>query len=68
MMNLTQNVLKYFGLDSSRICLVKRLHHHYVKSVQIRTYSGPHSVPMRENTARLTPNTDTFHAVYDFVV
>ena len=53
---------------------------HSVKSVRIQSYSGPHfpafwpnterynvllySVRMRENLTRITPNTDTFHAVY----
>ena len=30
--------------------------YHYVKSVRIRSYSGPYSVRMRENT-RISPNT-----------
>ena len=45
-----------------------------VKSVRIRSFSGPYfpafglnispySVRMRENTEQKTPNTDTFHAV-----
>ena len=36
---------------------------HCVKSVRIWSYTGPYSVRMRENTDRITTNTDTFHAV-----
>ena len=34
---------------------------HYVESVRIRSYSGPYSGKM---WTRITPNTDTFHAVW----
>ena len=36
---------------------------HYVKSVGIRSFSGPYSVRMRENTEQKKPNTDIFHAI-----
>ena len=44
---------------------------HYVKSVSIRSYSGPHFPAFGLNIqsecgkmqTRITPNTDTFHAV-----
>ena len=50
------------------IKVVNVLYSHCVKSVRIRSYSGPYSVRMRENTARITPNTDTFYAVCDTLV
>ena len=36
-----------------------------VKSVRIPSYSGPHfpAFGLRENATRITPNTNTFHAV-----
>ena len=42
-------------------CLVKIKH--CVKSVRIRSFSGPYSVQMRENTVQETPNTNTFYAM-----
>ena len=33
---------------------------HFVKSVRIRSFSGPLSVRIRENTDQKTPNTDAF--------
>ena len=42
---------------------------HCVKSVRIRSYSGPYGVSLRiqsecgKTRTRITPNTDTFHAV-----
>ena len=35
---------------------------HCVKTVRIRSFSGPYSVRMRKIRTRKTPNTDTFHA------
>ena len=40
---------------------------HCVKSVRIRSFSGPYSVRMWEIRTRKTPNTDTFHAVINFI-
>ena len=36
---------------------------HCVKSVRIRSYSGPYSVRMRENADQNNLNTDTFQTV-----
>ena len=36
---------------------------HCVKSVRIRSFSGPYSVQIREIRTKKTSNTDTFHAV-----
>ena len=44
-----------------------KLAEHCLKSVRIRSYSGPYSVRMREIQTRATANTDTFHAVEIYV-
>ena len=56
---LTQR--KFTWLQWSRKKISKTWH--CVKSVRIRCYTVPY-FPARENTDRITPNTDTFHAVW----
>ena len=40
---------------------------HFVKSVRIWSFSGPHQSEYGKMGTRKTPNTDTFHAVLLFV-
>ena len=77
---------EFKGIDQHLFSLKSLENHHCVKSVCIRSHSGPHfscifshsewmsiypySVQMRENAGkmrtRITPNTDSFHAVHRF--
>ena len=46
---------------------------HCIKSVRIRSYSGPHFLAFGLNTKRydqnrITPNMDTFYAVLNFII
>ena len=50
-------------LSSFGITAELSLPDHCVKSVRIRSFSGPYSVQMRENADQKTPNMDTFHVV-----
>ena len=78
--NFLKTVFHKFDLGHSWI-LYLVCHFHCVKSVGIRSYSGPHFPAFRLNTerypvslhiqskcgkmgTRVTPNTDTFHAVF----
>ena len=48
--------------------LAKIQDEHCVKSVRIRSFSGPYSVRMRESTDQSNSNTDTFYAVEELDV
>ena len=65
----------YTGLFSNNSQQVKVVNYHYIKSIRIRSFSGPYFTAFGLNTEsiqsecgkiriRKTPNTDTFYAVY----
>ena len=56
----------FFSKSLDAWAMTVKLNIHCVKSVRIRSYSGPHFPECGKMWNRITPNMETFHAVISF--